>query len=166
MPQVDMEVDTAAALLLGATQEIEEGGLPALQAWAQRTPPILRVQMDRVIQRRMGPWDHTASVAVCSVLVQVVAQPVGTGLGLLLRPVIVACLATIVLPLGLWFVLGSVDVLRPSQAWLTPYATFQNLLSGQMSALAWAQWFVVVLLWGAALNAVGAARLKRRTARP
>jgi hypothetical protein len=30
-----------------------------------------------------------------------------------------------------------------------------------MSALAWTQWFVVVLLWGAGLNAVGAARLKR-----
>lgn len=27
---------TAAALLLGAAQEIEEGGLPALRAWAQR----------------------------------------------------------------------------------------------------------------------------------
>jgi hypothetical protein len=28
--------NTAAALLLGAAQEIEEGGLPALQAWARR----------------------------------------------------------------------------------------------------------------------------------
>ena len=108
-----------------------------------------------------GRWSHTLSVAGCSVLVQVVALLVGTGMGLLLRPVVIACLATIVLPLGLWFVLGSVAVLRPVQAWLTPYATVQNLLSGRMSALAWAQWLVVVLLWGAALNAVGAARLKR-----
>jgi hypothetical protein len=66
-----------------------------------------------------------------------------------------------VLPLGLWFVLGSVTVLRPAQAWLTPYPSVQNLLSGAMSALAWAQWLVVVLLWGVALNAAGAARLKR-----
>lgn len=109
----------------------------------------------------MGRWDHTVSIAACGVLVQVVAQLVGTGLGLLLRPVVIACLATIVLPLGLWFVLGSVAVLRPAQAWLTPYATVQNLLSGRMSALAWAHWLVIVLLWGAALNAVGAARLKR-----
>jgi hypothetical protein len=106
------------------------------------------------------PWGHAATIAVGGVLVQVVAQLVGTGLGLLLRPAIVAFLATIVLPLGLWFVLGSVD-LRPAQAWLTPYATVQNLLSGRMSALAWAQWFVVLLLWGAGLNVVGAARLKR-----
>ena len=109
----------------------------------------------------VGRWDHTISVAVGSVLVQVVAQLVGTGLGLLLRPVVVSCLATIVLPLGLWFVLGRVAVLRPAQAWLTPFPTVQNLLSGGMSALAWAQWLVVVLLWGVALNAAGAARLNR-----
>jgi hypothetical protein len=109
----------------------------------------------------VGRWDHLLSIAVGSVLVQVVAQLVGTGLGLLLRPVVVSCLATIVLPLGLWFVLGRVAVLRPAQAWLTPYPTVQNLLSGGMSALAWAQWLVVVLLWGVALNAAGAARLNR-----
>jgi hypothetical protein len=85
----------------------------------------------------------------------------GTGLGLLLRPV-VALLASVVLPLGLWFVLGSVEVFRPAQAWLTPYPAVQNLLSGRMSALAWAQWFVVALLWGAGLNAVGAMRMMRR----
>jgi hypothetical protein len=95
------------------------------------------------------------------VLVQIVAQLVGTGLGLLLRPAVIACLATIVLPLGLWFLLGSVAVLRPAQAWLTPFATAQVLLSARMSPWGWAQWLVVALLWGAALNAVGAARLKR-----
>ena len=109
-----------------------------------------------------GAWDDAAGVAVGSVPVQVVAQLVGTGLGLLLRPVVIACLATIALPLGLWFVLGSVAVLRPAQAWLTPFATVQNLLSGRMNALEWAQWLAVVLLWGAALNIVGAARLRRK----
>lgn len=108
-----------------------------------------------------GRWDHTASVAMGGVLVQIVAQLVGTGLGLLLRPVVVACLATIVLPLGLWLVLGRVTVLHPAQAWLTPYAAVQHLLSGRTSALAWAQWSVVALLWAVGLNAVGAARLKR-----
>lgn len=109
----------------------------------------------------MGRWDHTATITACSLLVQVVAQLVGTGLGLLLRPAVIACLGTIVLPLGLWFVLGSMAVIRPAQAWLTPYPTVQNLLSGRMSALAWAQWSVVVLLWGAALNGLGAARRGR-----
>jgi hypothetical protein len=81
---------------------------------------------------------------------------------LLVRSPVVAFLASIVLPLGLWLVLGSVDVLRPAQAWLTPYATVRNLLSGRMSAVTWAQWLVVVLIWGVSLNAIGAARLKRR----
>jgi len=107
------------------------------------------------------PWLHAGTIAVGSVLVQVVAGLVGTGLGLLLRSVVVAFLASIVLPLGLWFVLGGVDVLRPAQAWLTPYATVRNLLSGQMSAVRWAQWLVVALIWGVGLNTVGAARLKR-----
>jgi hypothetical protein len=97
---------------------------------------------------------------VGSVLVQVVAQLVGTGLGLLLRSSVIAFLASIVLPLGLWFVLGGVDVLRPAQAF-TPYATVQNLLSGEMSAVKWAQWLIVLLIWGVGLNAAGAAWLKR-----
>jgi hypothetical protein len=114
----------------------------------------------------VGRWNHAASVAACSLLVQIVAQSVGTGLGFLLRPAVLACLATMVLPLGLWFVLGSVDVLRPAQAWLTPYATVRNLLSGHMDALGWAQWSVVVLVWGIALNAVGASRVRRRPVHP
>jgi hypothetical protein len=97
---------------------------------------------------------------VGGVLVQVVAQLVGTGLGLLLRPVVVAFVATIVLPLGLWYVLGAVDALQPAQAWLTPYSSVRNLLSGRMSTAAWAHWLVVVLIWAVGLNAAGAARLR------
>ena len=108
------------------------------------------------------PWRHVGTVAVGSVLVQVVAGLVGTGLGLLLRSRIVAFLATIVLPLGLWALLGSVDALRPTQAWLTPYGSVRNLLSGDMSLLRWVQWLVVLLIWGVGLNAVGAAVLNRR----
>lgn len=62
----------------------------------------------------VDPWAGAAAVAVGSVVVQVVAQLVGTGLGLLLRPAAVAFLATIALPLGLWFLLG-VGPLRPAQ---------------------------------------------------
>lgn len=108
-----------------------------------------------------GMWDDAVRVAVGGVLVQIVAQLVGTGLGLLLRPAVIACLATIVLPLGLWFLLGSVAVLRPAQAWLTPFAGVQVLLSARMSPWGWAQWLVAALLWGPMMNAVGAARLKR-----
>jgi hypothetical protein len=106
-------------------------------------------------------WRHAATIALGSVLVQIVAQLVGTGLGLLLRSAVVACLATIVLPLGLWALLGGVDVLQPAQAF-TPYATVRNLLSGRMSAANWAQWLVVLLIWGVGLNIIGVARLKQR----
>ncbi|RKN52858.1 hypothetical protein D7193_23870 [Micromonospora costi] len=106
-------------------------------------------------------WRYAGTIALGSVLVQVVAQLVGVGLGLLLRSFVVAALASIVLPLGLYALLG-VDALRPAQGWLTPYATVRNLLSRDMDAVRWAQWLVVLLLWGVGLNAVGAARLRRR----
>lgn len=107
------------------------------------------------------PWRHAVTIAVGGVLVQVVAQLQGTGLGLVLRSRVIACLATIVLPMGLYLLLGAVDGLHPAQGWLTPYAAARNVLSGRMSALAWAQWLVVVLIWGVGLNTVGIARLKR-----
>ncbi|SCF29074.1 hypothetical protein GA0074695_5215 [Micromonospora viridifaciens] len=107
------------------------------------------------------PWRHVGTIAVGSVLVQVVAQLVGTGLGLLMRRPTIAFIATIVLPLGLWFLLGAIDVLRPGQA-LTPYSSVRHLLSGQMSALNWVQWLAVLLIWGAGLNALGSARLRHR----
>ncbi|MEU1686492.1 hypothetical protein [Micromonospora sp. NPDC005707] len=106
------------------------------------------------------PWRHVGIIAAGSVLVQVVAQLVGTGLGLLMRRPALAFAASIVLPLGLWILLGAVEVLNPAQA-LTPYSTVRHLLSGQMSALNWVQWLAVLLIWGVGLNALGAARLRR-----
>ncbi|MEV6904574.1 hypothetical protein [Amycolatopsis sp. NPDC051372] len=104
-------------------------------------------------------WHDTGPVVAGGVLVQVVAQLVGTGLGLLIRHRATACLASIVLPLGLWFVLGV--VYPPVQAWLTPYPSVRNLLSGSMNGLAWAQWSVVVVLWAVGLNAAGIVRVRR-----
>lgn len=104
------------------------------------------------------PWRHAALAVVGGVLVQVTAQLVGTGLGLLLRPVPVAFLATF-LPLVLWLALGGAGGLRE---WLTPYATARHLLSGDLDARAWLRVLTVVLLWPVALNAAGA--LSRRTA--
>jgi hypothetical protein len=108
-----------------------------------------------------GGWQHAGSVLVGSVLVQVIAQLTGTGLGMLVRPAALAMAATIVLPLGLWLLLGAVDVLRPAQAWLTPFPTAGNLLSGAMPPLGWAQSLVVVLIWNVSLNAQGAMRVGR-----
>jgi hypothetical protein len=107
-------------------------------------------------------WDHATAVVVFSVLVQIVCALVGTGFGLLLRSVVLACASTVVVPIGLWIALGSAPALRPVRAWTTPYATVQTLFSGHATVLAWAQWLVVFLLWGVALNAAGAARVTRR----
>jgi hypothetical protein len=109
-------------------------------------------------------WANAPTVVLGSFLVQIVAALVGTGLGLLLRPPVVAMAGTIVLPLGLWFLLGTADGLRAAQQWLTPFASVQHLLGGEMTGPAWAQWFVVLLLWGVGLNAAGAWRLRRRRA--
>ena len=107
-----------------------------------------------------GPdaWVDGGAILAGGVLVQVLAMLVGTGLGLLLRPVAVAFLATIVVPLGLWYGLGATDALRPARDWLAPYGSVQPLLTADMTAPQWLRWLVVALIWGVALNAVGAAR--------
>ena len=110
-------------------------------------------------------WRNAGIIAIGSLLVQSVAVLVGTGLGMLVRVRIVAFLLSIALPLGLYGLLGAVEALNPAQAWLAPYASVRNLLSGEMSPLKWAQWVVVVLIWGVGLNAVGAARSNRTAAR-
>lgn len=112
-----------------------------------------------------GRWQHLVAVVLGSVLVQVTAQLCGTGLGLLVRWRGLAMLATIVLPLGLWLLLGGVPVLRPAQAWLAPAVTATHLLTGQMTSQNWAQWVVVVLSWGLALNLAGAQRARGRASR-
>jgi hypothetical protein len=110
------------------------------------------------------PWRNAGIIAIGSLLVQSVAVLVGTGLGMLVRVRIVAFLLSIALPLGLYGLLGAVEALNPAQAWLAPYASVRNLLSGEMSPLKWAQWLVVLLIWGVGLNAAGAARAKRAAA--
>ncbi len=93
-----------------------------------------------------------AIVAAGGVLVQVLAQAVGTGMGLLIDRPVVACLATIVVPLGAYLVLSRVG----GADWLTPYAVATRLLAGDAGAIV--RWVVVALLWGGALNAAGLAR--------
>ncbi|GAB3841436.1 hypothetical protein GCM10027610_050770 [Dactylosporangium cerinum] len=101
------------------------------------------------------PWRHAATIALGSVLVQVLAVLVGTGLGRLVRPVPLAFLATFV-PLLLWLALSAAP--GSAEDWLTPYPTARHLLSGDMSRPAWPQWLTVFLIWGVALNVLGAKR--------
>jgi hypothetical protein len=101
-------------------------------------------------------------VALGAVLVMVMAQVVGVGLGLLIARPWVACLATIGLPLGLWLGLGAVPALSAAQAWVVPVISAQQLLSGRMTGQTWLQLAVVLVLWGRCLYALGTWRLARR----
>jgi hypothetical protein len=109
------------------------------------------------------PWAHAGVIALAGVLVQVLAQLVGTGLGLLIGRPVWGCLATIVLPLGAYALLAPLGAARD---WLTPYAALREVLAGSAGAAGWARWVTVALLWGVALNAVGAILLRRRAVRP
>ncbi|WP_157246034.1 hypothetical protein [Nonomuraea typhae] len=100
------------------------------------------------------------AVVLGSVLVQVGAGLLGTGLGMLLRPAWVACAASVVVPLGVYGLLGGIEALRPVQGWVTLYAAARNQLSGQMGGLEWGQWAVVTLIWVVGLNLLAAARLR------
>jgi len=109
-----------------------------------------------------GRWANAGAVVLGRLLVQGVAQLVGIGMGLVMRRPIVAYAATVVLPLGLWALLGAVAALRPARAWLAPFPSVQHLLSGEMNLIRWAQWLTVLALWGVGLNAIGFARTARR----
>lgn len=113
-----------------------------------------------------GRWENAGVVVVGSLLMQGSAQLVGTGLGLLLRRPVIACLATIVLPLGLWGLFQTTDALREVGSWTTPYPSAQHLLSGEMSGTAWAQWLVVVAIWGVGLNSLGIAKASANATSP
>lgn len=103
----------------------------------------------------MGSW---ATTAAGGILVQVIPALVGTGLGQLIRPIVVAFLATIVLPIGLWLL---ITPLGDGRAWLTPYEVARNLLSDEIPQITWLQWLVVAVLWGGGLNLLGASRTRR-----
>jgi hypothetical protein len=104
------------------------------------------------------PWGSAVELVLGSVLAQVVAQLTGTGFGLLIRRAVLACLATIVCPLGLWLVLGATA--PSSRAWLTPFESARHLLAGTMAAASWLPFLVMVSLWGIALNLAGIQRFR------
>ncbi len=107
----------------------------------------------------LTPWGR---LTLGSLLVQGVALLTGSGLGLLIRSRVLAFLATIVLPLGLWLLLGSTAALEPARGWLTPYESVRRLLGGGMTSASWLQFAVMAAIWGGGLNAWGAARLRPR----
>src|SRR5215207_9893995 len=52
----------------------------------------------------------------------------------------------------------------PTQAWLTPYASVQHLLSADMTPTSWTQWLAVLAIWGVGFNAFAILRSRRRGA--
>jgi hypothetical protein len=104
----------------------------------------------------VGPGYVAVLAAAASPLVQMLAQLVGTGMGLLLprRPVF-GCLLTVLLPLGVWPLVGLVEALHPAREWLTPFGAVSGLLSGSDQVVPWLQWLTVVIIWGGGLTGVG-----------
>lgn len=106
-------------------------------------------------------WDAAGLIILGSVLVQLIAQLSGAGWGLLLRSSALAIAADVVVPLGLWIIAGAIPAFQGLQAWLAPFSSVRNLLSGHMDAERWAQVGVIALVWVVALNAAGILRLHR-----
>ena len=106
-------------------------------------------------------WDAAGLIILGSVLVQLIAQLSGAGWGLLLGSSVLAIVADVVVPLGLWIVTGAVPGVQGVQAWLAPFASVRNVLSGHMDAQRWAQVGLIVLVWVIALNAAGIFRVRR-----
>ena len=106
-------------------------------------------------------WDAAGLIILGSVLVQLIAQLSGAGWGLLLGSSVLAVVADVVVPLGLWIATGAVPGVQGVQAWLAPFASVRNVLSGHMDAQRWAQVGLIVLVWVIALNAAGIFRVRR-----
>jgi hypothetical protein len=99
-------------------------------------------------------WASWPLIVFGSLVLQLIAAGVGTAAGLLLRPVWLADLATVVVPLGCYLVLGTTATLRLVREWTTPFAAVQRLFTGQLTLLGWLQWAVVAAFWVVAANAV------------
>ncbi|MFI5841870.1 hypothetical protein ACIA8K_19375 [Catenuloplanes sp. NPDC051500] len=107
-----------------------------------------------------GAWDHAGLIMLGGLLMQPVATLTGTGLGVLIRPAWVACLATIVIPLGVWALLGFAGPLAAVREWVTPFPVAGTLISGEVDAADWARYLVVALIWGVGLNGLAALRVR------
>ncbi|GAA3639109.1 hypothetical protein GCM10022236_47020 [Microlunatus ginsengisoli] len=108
-----------------------------------------------------GRWAHLFALTIGCVLVQCVAVLTGTGFGGLFRSRALAFIATVVIPLALWWLLGLTHGLEAGRGWLTPYESARRLLADAMTPATWLQFCVMVLVWTGGLNALGARRLRR-----
>jgi hypothetical protein len=99
------------------------------------------------------PWQHAPVIVIGAFVTQIVAQLVGTGLGLLIGRPWIAAILTIVLPLGLYGVLSAAA--PDARPWLTPYGSAQLWWSGDFGGSDWPPFLVMLPLWGLVLNLAG-----------
>ncbi|WBQ03421.1 hypothetical protein [Kribbella sp. CA-293567] len=110
-----------------------------------------------------SPWEHAPIIVVGAFVTQIVAQLVGTGLGLLIGRGWIAAVLTILLPLGLY---GVLSVAAPgARAWLTPYGSARLWWTGEFGGPDVLPFLVVLTLWGLALNLAGLHVARSRRAR-
>ncbi|MET7279325.1 hypothetical protein ABZS29_13910 [Kribbella sp. NPDC005582] len=98
-------------------------------------------------------WRHASVLILGAFATQVVAQLVGTGLGLLIGRGWIAAVLTIVMPLGLYAVLSAAA--PDARPWLTPYGSAQLWWKGEFGGSDVLPFLVMVALWGLALNVAG-----------
>jgi hypothetical protein len=110
-----------------------------------------------------SPWQHAPIIVIGAFVTQIVAQLVGTGLGLLIGRGWIAAILTIVLPLGLYGVLSAAA--PGARAWLTPYGSAQLWWKGEFGGSDVLSFLVMLALWGLALNLAGFHVARSRRAR-
>lgn len=106
-------------------------------------------------------WALAGPIIPGVIVVQTVASLIGLGLGTLIGRPIIADLMTIILPLGLYLLLGL--VVPAAQPWLTPFPNASRWWSGTMTLDALPPFLVMVLIWVVGLNVAGAIIQSRRT---
>lgn len=96
---------------------------------------------------------------LASVAVQVLAQLVGTGLGLLVRGPVLASALTVVVPLGVSVALTAIDPSGSLSERATPFGGASGLLA--LTSGAWPNWWPIAGVWGVGLNAFVLLRYER-----
>jgi hypothetical protein len=104
-------------------------------------------------------WRHAPILVIGAFVTQIVAQLVGTGLGLLIGRGWLAALLTIASPLGLYAVLPS-----DARQWLTPYGSAQLWWKGEFDGSDVLPFLVMLAVWGLALNVAGQYAVRSRPA--
>ena len=113
------------------------------------------------IEASGGAGADAVPAVVGSLLVQLIPAGIGCAAVLLIPRLWLACLSTVVVPLGCTLLLGFLTP-RGTADWLTPLGAAGHLVPGPMSIVNWAQWVVVVALWVVLPNAIGARRWAAR----